>query len=165
MGRVAELGSLGHRKSRSTMNRNIASLIVVTVLVLRSMAEDTPKRTFVRTPGRVDLGVKGGSLVIRTSKNERLSWDLNWICAAPTRITKRDYFKGASWFAFVESESRVWFYDGLDDLMVAECSPKGIAQHCAIYKGLPTPIIEGCPPEVFKALPQEVKKMVEQRRP
>ena len=142
------------------MKSIVLSFAVIAFAILTVLAAETAKPGFVREPGNTGLGKKGSLLNIVATKDGRSSWSLTWVRdSAPVTITKADYFKGKGWFAFVESPARVWFFDGVDELMLAEETKNGISQQSALFK----PVLDSCPPEVLKALPENVRKQLHEK--
>jgi len=142
------------------MKRIVLLFAVIALAILPLHAAETATPGFVREPGKVGLGKKGSLLDIVASKDRRLSWSLTWVRdSVPVTVTKAEYFKRKGWFTFVESPTRVWFFDGVDELMVAEETKKGISQQSALFK----PVLDSCPEEVLKALPESVRKHLHEK--
>lgn len=64
------------------------------------------------------------------------------------------------WFAFVESSSRLWFFDGKDELTYSLRNPNGGGQGgTSIYGGRLAPGSPPVPPDLVPHLPPELQKL------
>lgn len=136
------------------MKRIVLLLTAIALTIHPLIAAEKATLGFVREQGKVGLGKNGSQLEIVPSTKGHFSWSLTWLRqSVPVTISKKEYFKSKGWFAFVESPSRVWLYNGIEELTLAEEAKDGISQRSALYK----PVLESCPPEVLKALPKDFR--------
>lgn len=122
-------------------------------------AAESPSTTaeVIRHSGSIGLGEDGTLLEIAPAGEGRFSWSLSWKSRSVT-LTKDDYLKGESWFAFIESPSRVWFFDGIEELLLVERADDGFSQRYAFYQGDAYPLFDVCPAPVLEALPKKVSR-------
>lgn len=109
----------------------------------------TPK--FVRKPGVYMLASNGSQFEVSEAFQGRHTFNLTQIEGLiRERMTLRDYFQHEGWFAYVDSPTRIWLFDGICQLDLV--TPKGrfSAGTKEIYKL--------CPAVVWAAAPESAKR-------
>jgi len=132
-------------------------LAILLILPVRSaQSADTPTLGFVRQMGTYPLDAKGSHLRIHAAKDGKPTYEFKWIIP---RGHEKDsapgagFFQGTGWFAYIESSSRIWIYDGKKDLNIVHRKEKGVGFYSVAAKEY----YPSCPAEVWAALPENVR--------
>jgi len=125
-----------------------------------SLAADVQPGSFIRERGAYTFDRAGSSVEVITAKDKKLFLAIDFQMRGPNFAQTAKYnfneegiLRGPGWFVFVESPDRLWIFDGVNSLAIAERNGN---KHN--FKDFDTKGATQCPLRVKEALPKAVRE-------
>jgi len=98
---------------------------------------------------------------VHPAKDGQATYEFKWVNPGGFETAsqpEKGFFAGNGWFAFIESPTRIWLYDGKRQLNIVHRKEKGVS----IYSVAAKDYFNSCPAEVWAVLPEAVRERLQQ---
>ena len=125
-----------------------------------TLAAEIQSGSFIRERGAYTFDPAGSSVEVITAKDNKLSLVIDFQTRGPNFAQTAKYnfneegiLRGPGWFVFIESPDRLWIFDGVKSLSIAERTA-----NTHNFKDFDTKAATQCPVRVKEALPKDVRE-------
>ncbi|HEV8542698.1 MAG TPA: hypothetical protein VGR78_09940 [Verrucomicrobiae bacterium] len=131
----------------------IGFLIISALLATNEVGATAVERDFIRKPGHYSLDAQGSAVTITQEPAGSWTLKVTWRSGdATSSVAPEDCIRGEGWFVFVETPSRIWVFNGIDEGVLLSNSEKESGA-----KWFPRAALGNCPQKFWDALPQEIR--------
>jgi hypothetical protein len=144
---------------RCTINR-LRYWLSLTAFAFSLFAGEIRPHSFIREKGIYTFDQAGSSIEVITAKDKKLSLAIDfqtrgdhYAQTAKYVFDEEGILRGPGWFVFVESADRLWIFDGVKSLSIAERSG-----NTHRIKDFDAEAATQCPVPVKTALPKDIRE-------
>jgi hypothetical protein len=150
-------------KETRDIHRSFLTLLAA-LLILPAcsvMSTEKPVRGFVRQMGTYLLDEKGSHLRVYMAKDGQATYEIKRVIPGGHETDSQPeagFFRGAGWFAYIETPDRIWLYDGKKHLNIFHRREKV----AGFYSVATKEYYPACPADVWAALPDDMRTKLQQ---